>query len=106
MYKRQADLQPGGVQEHVDLAAALPDVAHHRGHRIGVGEVHRVVVDRAAGRLDGLDGRQGCRPPLDAGELLVDDDRGRPLAAFLPVSYTHLDVYKRQVVINEIKAVF
>ena len=73
-----ADLEPGGVQQHVDAAVALAHVGHDGGDRVGVAQVHRVVVGGAAGRLDGLDRGECGVEPFEAGQLALDGHRRRP----------------------------
>ena len=56
-----ADLEAGGVQQHVDVAAGLADARDDRLDGLAVGEVDGVVVGPAPGRLDGLQRAQRRR---------------------------------------------
>ena len=66
------DLQPGGVEQDIDAAVAFADVGHRGADGIGIGEVDRVVVHRAAGRLDRLDGGECGIEPLESSEFTFD----------------------------------
>ena len=76
-----ADVQPGGVQEHVHPPVPVADVGHDARDRAGIGQVGRVVVGLAARGAYRLDGDQGRVQPFAAGQFPLDQHRCRPGAA-------------------------
>ena len=85
---------PAGWLVAVDVAPGRAEVARP-GHGRGDDDLLDVVVDAAAGHgLVALDALAGDAV-LDLEVVLFLDIRER-VASIEPVSYTHLDVYKRQ----------
>ncbi len=78
-----ADLQTGGVQQHVDAATEAAHVVDRRGDCVGVGQVDRVVVNRPAGGLHGLDRGECGVQAFEPGELALDRHRRRVLTGCL-----------------------
>ena len=78
--QRVADLDPGGVQQDVDVPAGVAHLGHHLLHRARVGEVDAVVVGRPARLLDGPHRGQRGLQTLEARQLPLDQHRCRALA--------------------------
>ena len=71
-------------------------VQHHHAHVAAVLAEHNITEPTFSIALDG--GELGTDGTIWGGELLrVDGARFERLGHLVPVSYTHLDVYKRQI---------
>ncbi len=62
-----AAVDSGGVQQDVDVSAALPDIRDHFRDGVAIGEVDAVVVCSAAGRADRIDGIAGGLRAFESG---------------------------------------
>ena len=78
-----AHLEPGGVDDDVDVAAGFEDAPDDGLDGLPVAEVDSVVVDPATGRLDGLQRAQRRTGAFDPGQLLVDEGGRGPLTRCL-----------------------
>ena len=91
-------IEENGIDEIIDAthpyAAEVTENARGACERTGISYIRCVRTGVEAGRLPLPDGGQKYRPP---GVGQTDGQSGAPADTHGPVSYTHLDVYKRQV---------
>ena len=93
MYKRQILIPVFQLNDHVDGLRLLD--AFHTEQRLHVHDTDAAQLDEMLGNLRGT-AYQGVVADLMDLDHVVGNQTVTPLN---PVSYTHLDVYKRQVVL-------
>src|SRR5947209_14501834 len=81
--EKMAAFHAGGVQQHVDTAAALPDLFHDVGHSIPVGKVDAEVIRCAACCSDRVDSDLCSLCTLQCGKFFLHQGRGCSVSACL-----------------------
>ena len=91
VYKRQARVVAARVRrKQAAVKAVLRLYGLHAEKAFGFQSIVQLIHDKLPGVRRGVDGRG----KLDLGLVIISYPNSR---AIIPVSYTHLDVYKRQM---------